>query len=111
MNSVSAVSEIAPSLNNNRLMNWSGKVRPSVGGNETDLDILLKDAPTTKPTPDSKVAFNDKLLYIYTSGTTGLPKAAVITHCRYHSPTNILFIYTVEELNSCNKRQIQANVC
>lgn len=82
-NTVSAVSEIASSLNNTRLLNWSGKIRPSVGTDEIDLDILLKDAATTKPTPNSKVAFNDKLLYIYTSGTTGLPKAAVITHCRY----------------------------
>lgn len=100
-NTVSAVSEIASSLDNTRLLNWSGKIRPNVGSNEIDLDILLRDAATTKPTPNCKVAFNDKLLYIYTSGTTGLPKAAVITHCRYlsikHTTTEnhsyIIYIY------------------
>ncbi|XP_046676184.1 long-chain fatty acid transport protein 4 isoform X2 [Homalodisca vitripennis] len=78
-----AVNEVSSSLGSVRLFNWSSKPRSSVGANEINLEVLLKDAATTVPSPSTKVGFNDKLLYIYTSGTTGLPKAAVITHCRY----------------------------
>lgn len=48
-----------------------------------DLDVGLKLAPTSLPTPSEPINFTDKLLYIFTSGTTGLPKAAVIKHSRY----------------------------
>uniref|UniRef100_A0A1B6LW85 long-chain-fatty-acid--CoA ligase n=1 Tax=Graphocephala atropunctata TaxID=36148 RepID=A0A1B6LW85_9HEMI len=78
-----AVNDVASSLEGVRLFNWSSKPRSSVGANEINLEVLLKDASTALPSPNTKVGFNDKLLYIYTSGTTGLPKAAVITHCRY----------------------------
>lgn len=47
-----------------------------------DLNVLLKEAPTTPPVIPEKVGYHDRLVYIYTSGTTGLPKAAVITNSR-----------------------------
>ncbi|XP_054281715.1 long-chain fatty acid transport protein 4-like [Macrosteles quadrilineatus] len=80
-----AVQEVASSIGNVRRYNWSPSTRPVSTiqeGEETQLEDVLKSAPSTTPTPSSKVGFNDKLLYIYTSGTTGLPKAANITHCR-----------------------------
>ncbi|XP_050307083.1 long-chain fatty acid transport protein 4 isoform X2 [Anthonomus grandis grandis] len=48
-----------------------------------NLDLLLKDAPVTKPQINEKIGHHDHLVYIYTSGTTGLPKAAVISTSRY----------------------------
>lgn len=48
-----------------------------------NLDLLLKDAVTTKPEVKEKIGHHDHLVYIYTSGTTGLPKAAVISTSRY----------------------------
>ncbi|KAB0797360.1 hypothetical protein PPYR_08354 [Photinus pyralis] len=48
-----------------------------------NLNVLLKEAPSTPPVISEECSHHDSLLYIYTSGTTGLPKAAVISNSRY----------------------------
>lgn len=52
--------------------------------NNIDLDVELPKSSTDPVPEDIAVArMTDKFCYIYTSGTTGLPKAAVMTHCRF----------------------------
>ena len=48
------------------------------------IDDVFKNGLRVPPECPKEATYFDKLLYIYTSGTTGLPKAAVITHCRYY---------------------------
>ena len=47
------------------------------------IDDVFKNGCRLPPEIPKEATYFDKLLFIYTSGTTGLPKAAVITHCRY----------------------------
>uniref|UniRef100_A0A1B6DSZ8 long-chain-fatty-acid--CoA ligase n=2 Tax=Clastoptera arizonana TaxID=38151 RepID=A0A1B6DSZ8_9HEMI len=48
------------------------------------LDEELKQCATEPLTKEiAKMNMMDPILYIYTSGTTGLPKAAIMSHCRF----------------------------
>ncbi|RZF38777.1 hypothetical protein LSTR_LSTR008147 [Laodelphax striatellus] len=62
----------------------SGKDKSSVDLKGKDLDSGLQSSSTDPVPKDIALAkMTDKFAYIYTSGTTGLPKAAVMTHCRF----------------------------
>ncbi|XP_069177314.1 long-chain fatty acid transport protein 4 isoform X4 [Procambarus clarkii] len=47
-----------------------------------NMDVGIKESPSTTPPQIDSVNFSDKMVFIYTSGTTGMPKAAVIKHSR-----------------------------
>ncbi|CAH1391129.1 unnamed protein product [Nezara viridula] len=46
-----------------------------------NLNLSMQNVPKTVPL-ETKIQYNDHLVYIYTSGTTGLPKAAIIPHSK-----------------------------
>ncbi|KAL3280881.1 hypothetical protein HHI36_004109 [Cryptolaemus montrouzieri] len=80
-----AVSEILDKIEAKTALyqvNGSNNNKPGMDQRYKPLDELLRDTPSTAPTPD-KTNHHDNLVYIYTSGTTGLPKAAVISNSRY----------------------------
>ncbi|KAK6053952.1 hypothetical protein COOONC_08543 [Cooperia oncophora] len=46
------------------------------------IQRLLQEQPSSQPTSQRRMSFQDPLCYIFTSGTTGMPKPAVIKHFR-----------------------------
>nr|CAB3266199.1 long-chain fatty acid transport protein 4 [Phallusia mammillata] len=58
--------------------------KQSIMEDAENLDEALASGCRLPPDSPKEASIFDKLMYIYTSGTTGLPKAAVITHCRYY---------------------------